>query len=187
MSLISSGVIALGVSMDAFAVAITKGLKLPTNDKFRYALIISFSFGLFQAIMPLIGLLAGNSIGSYIAMWDHWVAFFILALIGGKMAYEGIYGELEENTETLCLKSLFLVSLATSIDALMIGISLPFFKVSPPLTIVLMGIVTFALSMVGVLLGDKLSAWGKRAEVFGGLILIGLGAKILIQHLFFMG
>ncbi len=184
MGLTSSLLIALGVSMDAFAVATAKSLCY-TQQRLKHAFTISFSFGFFQAFMPTLGLFVGNSLGAFISFWDHWIAFFILGFIGAKMFWEGFTGETNEANEEFCYRSLLFISLATSIDALMIGVSLPFFKVSATLTIVLMGIVTFGLSMLGAMLGEKLNKWGKKAELFGGVVLIALGVKILIEHLYF--
>lgn len=186
MSLIEVFFIGVGLSMDAFAVSVGKGLGMRKID-YRTSLALAFSFGLFQAFMPVIGWALASSFASAIEVVDHWVAFGLLAIIGGKMIYDGIRGEgdEEESGASVSFIELMVLSVATSIDALAIGITFAALGVSPFPAVAIIGVTTFALSLVGVVLGNRFGARYERvAEVLGGVILIGIGVKVLVEHLF---
>ncbi|MBN2412738.1 manganese efflux pump [candidate division KSB1 bacterium] len=170
--------------MDAVAVSISCGFKLGVV-KIHQALKIAFFFGFFQAGMPVIGWYAGVNIIRYIALFDHWVAFGLLLFVGVKMIYESFRKEEPGNgTNPLDLKVLLLLSIATSIDALAVGLSLAIINVSIITAISIIGFITFFLSFTSVYIGKKCGCFfGKRVELIGGFILIGIGLKILIQHL----
>jgi len=179
--------LSVALAMDAFAVSIVTGLTLDPMTR-RHIFRIAFHFGLFQAAMPVIGWLAGSAIQPYIAAFDHWIAFGLLAFVGGKMLWESHGGEEaaadREGRDPTRGWSLLMLSVATSIDALAVGLSLA--MVSAPIVVpaIVIGLVAAAFSTVGMLLGRRVgTAWGKRVEVLGGLILIGIGVKILAEHL----
>lgn len=176
--------IALALAMDAFAVSVASGITIKTL-RLRHALTLGAWFGAFQAIMPLIGWLAGLKLLAVIQGADHWVAFGLLTFVGGKMIYESFRIEAEEErTNLLALHVLFLLSLATSIDALAAGLSFAVLKVEILLPILVIGGVTFVTSFAGVLIGEKVGHFfEKKIELAGGLVLIGIGVKILVQHL----
>lgn len=178
--------IAVGLSMDAFAVSICKGLNM-RKINYRHGVIIAFFFGLFQAIMPLIGWVLGKQFERYITSVDHWIAFVLLAFIGGKMLWEALRGKEQENsgcTSILDLKELLVLAVATSIDALAIGITFAFLKVSILPAVLLIGITTFFIAFLGVIIGNRFgNRFGNKAEIAGGIILILIGFKILLEHL----
>ncbi len=176
--------IGIGLAMDAFAVSVCKGLKMPklkANDMFFIALF----FGGFQAIMPLIGYFLGQRFEKYITSIDHWIAFALLAFIGGKMIYESFGKDDDDDKEyKFDFKELFILAVATSIDALAVGITFAFLKVDIILAIVIIGVVTFVISAIGVLIGHKFGAvYKNKAEFVGGLILVLIGLKILLEGL----
>ena len=178
--------IAVGLAMDAFAVAIATGIVLGTVSG-RQTFRLAFHFGLFQFLMPVIGYLAGMTVEGYIKGYDHWLAFVLLGYIGGKMVYEGGWGEGEEGSggkDPTRGVSLVVLSVATSIDALAVGLSLGVLDsgiVGPALVV---GAVAGALTMLGMAIGRRAGRlWGRRVEVLGGLILIAIGIQILWQHL----
>ena len=177
--------IAVGLSMDAFAVAISFGLGMRVLH-LRYALRIALFFGVFQAIMPIIGYLAGLSIRGFLENFDHWIAFALLFFIGSKMIYEAFALEDDQkpmNPQDLLL--LFTLAFATSIDALAVGLSLSFLKVDILQPAIIIGVTTLAISFAGVFIGQRLGhLFEKKIEIAGGLILIGIGLKILCEHLF---
>ncbi|MCH5191124.1 MAG: manganese efflux pump [Oscillospiraceae bacterium] len=178
-------VIAVGLSMDAFAVAVCKGLKMPKINYKQTGLIALF-FGGFQALMPFIGWLLGKQFESYITSIDHWIAFALLAFLGGKMAYESFKKDEDalESVVTLDLKELTVLAIATSIDALAVGITFAFLGVNIGASVSLIGATTFILSAVGVFIGHKFGAkYKSKAELAGGIILILIGLKILLEHL----
>lgn len=184
MGLITIIIVALALAMDAFAVSIVSGAafrKLEVKHAFRMALF----FGGFQAFMPLIGSLAGLTIRDHIADYDHWVAFGLLAAVGGKMIYESFkIKPHNKNSNPANIVVLLFLSVATSIDALAVGITLPLLKVSIAVAVVIIGLITFALSYLGVYIGKKVGHFFEsRIEAIGGLVLIALGLKILIEHL----
>jgi putative Mn2+ efflux pump MntP len=184
MDIITVLFIAVGLSMDAFAVSVTSGLTIK-RLRVGHALRIAMFFGLFQAVMPLVGWLAGFSLRDFISGVDHWIAFGLLSIIGIKMIYEaGRMKSDEKRIDPLNIYFLLLLSVATSIDALAVGFSLSLLNVSIITPAVIIGIVTFLLSLSGVFIGDRLGHFFEsRIEVAGGLILIGIGVKILIEHL----
>ena len=186
MGLITIIVIAVGLAMDAFAVSIVSGTAYK-QLKIKHALRIAIFFGGFQALMPLVGSLAGLSIRAYIASYDHWIAFGLLSSVGGKMIYESFkISPVEENFMPSNIFVLLVLSVATSIDALAVGITLSFLRVSLAKAVIIIGLVTFVLSYLGVFIGKKFGYFFEnKIEAVGGLILIGLGTKILFGHLLF--
>ena len=175
--------IALGLAMDSFSVSITNGL---TNKFFKAtdALKIGIFFGLFQAIMLVFGWLAGVNVIDLIAGFDHWIAFALLSCIGCRMIYESIKKESKKILSPLNISVLLMLSIATSIDALAVGLSLSFLKVSIVVPVIITGIITFLLSFLGVYLGNRFGRFFKnKIGVLGGLILIIIGLRILIEHL----
>ena len=176
--------LALALAMDAFAVALGTGAVLSSLTG-RHLFRLGFHFGLFQALMPVIGWLAGLTIIQWVEAWDHWIAFSLLAIIGGRMIYEAISDEEKANdrdpTKGL---SLVLLSIATSIDALAVGFSLSVIGVSIWMPALVIGLVAGILTLVGMLLGGRIGdRWGSRVEIFGGMVLIAIGIKIFIEHL----
>ena len=185
MSTITLLGIALGLAMDAFAVAIGAGLQLCNVTK-RQTFRLAWHFGLFQAFMPVLGWLAGLTLVEYIEPVDHWIAFGLLAFIGGKMVYEALKHQDEDVDRCDPTKGwrLVMLSVATSIDALAVGLSLAVLGVSIWWPALVIGVVAGALTIVGLELGTRFGALlGRRMEVVGGLILIGIGVKILVEHL----
>lgn len=178
--------IGVGLSADAFAVALCKGLNMKKVN-YVHTVIIALFFGGFQAFMPLFGWFLGKRFESYIKSVDHWIAFGLLAYIGGKMAYEALKGDEEEEgagANKLDLKELTIMAIATSIDALAVGITFAFFDVSIISSIIIIGLTTFVLSSAGVVIGNRFGMKFKaKAEVAGGVILILIGLKILLEHL----
>lgn len=176
--------IAFGLAMDAFAVSITRGGTIK-NLRIYSALAIATFFGAFQAVMPLIGWLAGLSLRDIISGFDHWIAFGLLSSIGFKMIYESFTVESsEKEINPLNVFVLLILSIATSIDALAVGISLSFLKISIAIPAIIIGTVTFLLTLLGVFIGNRFGHFfEKKIEIVGGLILIGIGVKILIEHI----
>ena len=177
--------ISLALAMDAFAVALGTGMNLASLTG-RHLFRLGFHFGLFQALMPVIGWLAGLTIQKQVAAWDHWIAFGLLAFVGGKMLKEAFAHDDEtaaENDPTRGM-SLVILSVATSIDALAVGFSLSMLGVSIWTPALVIGLVAGVLTVAGMLLGRKAGDhWGPRVEILGGLVLIGIGLKILVEHL----
>lgn len=187
MKLIEIFLIGVGLSMDAFAVAVCKGLNMKKIN-YLHTVIIALFFGAFQAIMPLLGWFLGKQFEAYITSIDHWIAFILLGIIGGKMVYEAITEKEEEavadTEEKLDIKELFLLAVATSIDALAVGITFAFLKVDITFSICVIGTTTFVLSCVGVAIGNIFGAkYQAKAELAGGIILVLIGLKILLEHL----
>jgi putative Mn2+ efflux pump MntP len=180
--------IGVGLSMDAFAVSICKGLKMKKVNKV-HCLVIALFFGGFQALMPFLGWALGRQFEKYITSIDHWIAFVLLAFLGGKMVVEALKkdeGEEEDtaNGEKLDLWELFLLAIATSIDALAVGITFAFLQVSIVPAITIIGCTTFVLSIIAVYIGNIFGAkYKNRAELAGGIILILIGLRILLEHL----
>jgi len=176
--------IAVGLSMDAFAVSVVTG-SIYRELNVRHALRMALFFGGFQALMPIIGFLAGLSLKGFISAYDHWIAFGLLVLVGGKMIYESLTFEAaEKNLDPSNLLVLLALSVATSIDALAIGITLSVLTTSILGTAAMIGLVTFALSYAGILIGKRFGHFFEsKIETIGGLILIAIGVKILIEHL----
>ncbi len=184
MDILTMVLIAIGLAMDSLAVSITSGLAM-RELKIGKALKIAIFFGLFQALMPVVGWLAGLSLTDLISGIDHWIAFALLSLIGCKMIYESIRLESREKViDPTNVYLLLMLSIATSIDALAVGITFAFLEVSIVTPIIIIGIVTFLLSFLGVFVGNKVGhLFEKKIGVAGGLILIGIGIRILIEHL----
>ena len=186
MGWLSLLVLACALAMDAFAVAVVTGLVLNPITR-RHVFRLAFHFGLFQFLMPIAGWLGGAAVRRYVADYDHWIAFGLLAFVGGRMLWEGLFGsegEAEDLRDPTSGWSLVVLSVATSIDALAVGLSLAMVGSTIVVPAIVIGIVAAAFTACGMILGRRLSAaWGKRVEVLGGLILIGIGAKILIEHL----
>ena len=183
MSLLELVLVAIGLSMDAFAVAVCQGLSMK-KVTMKKALIVGLYFGFFQALMPLIGYLVGSRFADVIVEYDHWLAFVLLGIIGIKMIIESRSEECEVIEETtLDMKSMLPLAIATSIDALAAGVTFAFVQVNIVSAVSLIGIITLVLSMVGVMMG---SAFGKtlknKAELFGGVVLVLIGLKILLEH-----
>lgn len=178
--------IGIGLAMDASAVSLAKGMSLD-KDQVKICLYPSPNVWLFQALMPAIGYFTGSHFAEYIQSIDHWIAFILLSLIGINMIHEGKEEKEDEaKIHSIPFKNILLLAIATSIDALAVGVSFAFLKVNLFLAITTIGITTFILSFVCVLFGKKLgSLFEKYAEYLGGIILILLGIKILIEHLFF--
>lgn len=176
-------VLAVGLSMDAFAVAVCKGLAMKKMS-WKNAVIVGLWFGTFQALMPVIGYFLGVSFADRIKSVDHWIAFVLLALIGGNMIREAFGKEDERASADLDVKTMFIMAVATSIDALAVGVTFAFLNQNMPLAVSLIGVTTFMLSMLGVKVGNLFGVkYKSKAEFIGGLILILLGAKILLEHL----
>ena len=191
MTFVALLLLAFGLAMDATAVAAARGMTVPVI-RMRHVLLVAGLFGGFQALMPLIGWLIGAELGPYVQAWDHWVAFVLLAAIGGKMLWEA-RGQVDEQaelpaatrkTDTFALKVMVVLAIATSIDALAVGFTLPMLGAELAPALVTIGVTTALLSVAGLYAGRKLGAvLGKRLDVIGGLVLIGMGTKILIEHL----
>ena len=188
MGFVELFLIGVGLSMDAFAVSICKGLGMKRLNM-KQALVIGLFFGGFQALMPLIGWALGTQLADFITPIDHWIAFILLALIGGKMLFDAFRGDDEgeagEPKDTrLDLKELLMLAIATSIDALAVGITFAFLGVNIVWAIAVIGVTTFALSVVGVAVGHVCGArYEKGAALAGGIVLILIGCKILLEHL----
>ena len=188
MSFIDLFLIGVGLSMDAFAVAICQGLSM-TRIKWGHALTVGLYFGGFQALMPFIGWMLGSQFAGRIQQYDHWIAFILLVLIGGNMIREALSGDEEDAAQAetdlrLDHKKLFLMAIATSIDALAIGVTFAFLETAILPAIGIIGCTTFCISVAGVAVGCWSGArYKKRAEITGGAILVLLGIKILLEHL----
>jgi putative Mn2+ efflux pump MntP len=180
--------IAVALAMDALAVSIASGIILK-KSKLKHAVRIAFFFGIFQLFMPLAGAFAGTFIRDFMSSFDHWVIFAILTAIGGKMIYESFILKKEEDKfDPTNLKTLVFLSIATSIDALAVGVSLSLLSSSIYLAVSIIGVVTFALCFIGVMIGDLIGHFfEEKIEALGGLILVGIGIKILLEHVFFQG
>ena len=182
MSLFDLLILAVGLSMDAMAVAICKGLSVQ-KLKFRHSIITGIYFGGFQAAMPLLGYFLGRQFQSYIESVDHWIAFVLLGLIGANMIKES-FGEAEECNCSFCPKAMLPMAIATSIDALAVGVTFAFLQVKIAPAVSLIGIITFTLSAAGVYVGHLFGAKFKsKAELAGGIVLVLMGLRILLEHL----
>jgi putative Mn2+ efflux pump MntP len=186
MNFLTITVIAVSLAMDAFAVSIVSGAAY-RQLKVRHALRIAVFFGGFQALMPLVGSLAGLVIKELITGYDHWVAFALLTIVGGRMIYESFtFNPAARNFNPESIVVLLILSLATSIDALAVGITLSLLVTSIIAAVIIIGLVTFVFSYFGVWLGRKFGHFFEgTVEALGGLVLIALGLKILVQHLLF--
>lgn len=176
--------IGLGLSMDAFSVSVTNGMCLESVN-IKDAVKIAFMYAFFQFLMPVIGFFAGNVFKDFINTVDHWIAFCLLLFIGIKMISEAFEKKEENECKKIGLKLLFVQGIATSIDALAVGVSFAALKIPAFSSSMMIGIITFVICFLGVYLGKKVGNLLKgKAEILGGLILIGIGVKILIEHLF---
>jgi putative Mn2+ efflux pump MntP len=181
MDLISIFLLAVGLAMDAFSVSITRGLTLKCNIK--YALTIAIFFGGFQALMPVLGWYSGMQLQSLISAVAPWIAFILLAAIGIKMIHESFSSE-EEICKVFSLKELLILSIATSIDAFAVGVTFAILNISIITPIIIIGLVTFVLSFIGVYIGKNMGhLFGNKIEILGGLILIAIGLKILLENI----
>lgn len=182
MSLLSLFILSVGLAMDAFAVSVCKGLAM---KKYRLydSVIVGLWFGIFQAVMPLIGYLLGSQFKDKITQFSHWIAFVLLLFIGLNMIKEALSHEEDSADSSLSFKTMLILAIATSIDALAVGVSLAFLKVNIIFAILCIGIVTFAISFSGVKIGSVFGTkYKSKAELAGGIILILLGVKILLEH-----
>lgn len=187
MGLLELFLIAVGLSMDAFAVSVCKGLCMKRLNV-RQALVIALFFGGFQGLMPLIGWALGTQFERFITPVDHWIAFGLLALIGGKMLWDALH---EDDEALACpadgkldMRELVMLAIATSIDALAVGVTFAFLRVDIAVSVGLIGLTTFVLSLVGVAVGHRFGArYEKPATIVGGVVLILIGLKILLEHL----
>ena len=179
-------ILAVGLSMDAFAVSVCKGLSIQ-KLKPRHAVIVGAWFGAFQALMPAIGWLLGSAFADMIEAVDHWIAFVLLALIGGNMIREALGHEEEDADPSLAPIAMLLLAGATSIDALAVGVTFAFLRVAVVPAVTLIGVCTFAISAAGVKIGNVFGArYKSRAELLGGIVLVLIGLKILLDHLGFL-
>lgn len=190
-TLVSFGAIlllALGLAMDATAVSTARGLATPKILP-RHVALVALFFGGFQALMPLVGWLVGSRVGPLVQAWDHWIAFALLSAIGGKMLWEARGGPAESDQDSRAadlfgIKVMLVLAIATSVDALAAGFTLPMLNAPVLLSLVTIGLTTALLSALGLFAGRRFGALlGRRLDLAGGLVLIGLGTKILIEHL----
>lgn len=189
MSLTTIILIALALAMDAFAVSLSTGVTM-CKMHLRHAIRMAAFFGAFQAIMPILGWSVGRFAAEFIQRFDHWVAFLLLSVVGGKMIHEAVWGitseSEEEKRDPHNVYILLTLAFATSIDAAAVGISLSFLKVAIIEPSVIIGVITFFVSLAGTYIGCKAGdIFGSKVEIAGGIVLIGIGTKILIEHLFF--
>lgn len=183
MSFTDLTLIALGLAMDAFAVSIGKGLSMK-KLQYKNAIITGLYFGIFQGLMPLIGYLLGKNFENLITSIDHWIAFILLSIIGINMIRETIKNEEENINDKFDIKTMLPLAIATSIDALAIGVTFAFLKINIFTSILLIGIITFVTSSIGVIIGKKFGdKFEKSAQIIGGIILIVIGVKILLEHI----
>lgn len=183
MSLPELFLIAVGLSMDAFAVSVCKGLSMQKMNG-KNAVIIGLYFGGFQAFMPFLGYMLGSRFQNVITAYDHWIAFILLAVIGGNMIKEALSKEEEKLDPSVAFPDMLVLAVATSIDALAVGVTFAFLKVRIAAAVSFIGVTTFILSIVGVKVGTIFGMkYKSKAELAGGLILVFMGLKILIEHL----
>ena len=176
--------IAIGLSMDAFAAALCKGLCL-RKVYFKQATLVGMFFGGFQALMPVIGWFLGKQFANYIEAFDHWVALILLGILGGKMIYEAFKEEEVNCALALDMKELTVMGIATSVDALVVGITFASLKANIFSAATVIGITTFIIATLGVYIGKSFGTkYKKRAELIGGFILIAMGIKIFVEHMF---
>ncbi|MDD4984620.1 MAG: manganese efflux pump MntP family protein [Dehalococcoidales bacterium] len=184
-NLLSIFLVAIGLSADCFAVALSGGISRK-NHSWPRRLHVSFSFGLFQALMPVLGWLAGRTVVEFIADYDHWIAFALLAIVSGIMLWESFRPERSQDKEIDITKGLLLITLsvATSIDALAVGLSFAFLKVNIGVASLTIGAVAFLVTMIGFVVGKRASKMiGKRAKTLGGIILLAIAFRILLSHI----
>ncbi len=183
MSIIEIILIGFGLSFDTFAVSVSTGL-LKRSIRFWQGVRVAIVLAFFQAFMPLIGWFGGIQVADYISQIDHWIAFLLLSIVGVKMIIESFKQEEDKKTNPLLFRVVVLMGFATSIDALVVGVSLAFVEVIIIQSIIIIGIITFLAAMIGMLIGKSANGrLGKKVEIIGGLILFGIGLKILIEHI----
>lgn len=176
--------IAIGLCFDSFAVSVSSGLMMK-HISFFDAMKISFSLAFFQGLMPLLGWLAGKRISEYLSNYDHWIAFGLLVIIGLRMIWESQKPDEDKTFNPLNIWFIIYMSIATSIDALIVGLSFAFLNTNIYTSIIIIGIVTFIAAMLGILFGKKAGAhFGKKMEILGGIILIIIASKIILEHLY---
>ena len=176
-------VIGIGLAMDAFAVSVCKGLSMKKMN-WKSAIIIALYFGIFQAGMPIIGYFLGTTFSGFVENVDHWIAFILLAIIGVNMIKDSTDDEIEKRNDKIDIKTMIILAIATSIDALAIGVTFAFFETNISLAVTVIGIITFILSLIGVKIGNKFGdKFQNKAELTGGIILIIIGLKILLEHI----
>lgn len=182
MNFLEICLIGVGLAMDAFAVAVCKGLSMKKMN-WRNGIIIALYFGIFQAIMPVFGYFLGTAFSEIVKNIDHWIAFILLSFIGGNMIRESLDKDNETN-DKVDFKTMVVLAIATSIDALAVGVTFAFFKTNIILSALIIGIITFSLSLLGVKIGNKFgNKFQNKASLLGGIILIIIGLKILLEHL----
>lgn len=187
MTVIELIILAAGLAMDAFAVSVCKGLSVQKYQK-RQSVIAGLYFGGFQAAMPLLGWLLGRQFESLIKNIDHWIAFALLVLIGANMIREAVKNEEESVNASFSPKTMLPLAVATSIDALAVGVTFAFLNVEIAPAVSVIGVITFIFSAAGVKIGNVFGAkYKSKAELAGGIALIAIGIKILVEHLFFGG
>lgn len=183
MKFIEIVLIGIALAMDAFAVSVCKGLSMKKNNM-KNSLVIASYFGVFQAIMPIVGYFLGSAFTYLVKKLDHWIAFILLSIIGGNMIIESKDDENEKRNDRVDFKTMIVIAIATSIDALAVGITFAFFEVNIILSVSIIGIITFVLSFIGVIIGNKFGdKFQDKAELAGGIILICIGIRILFEHL----
>lgn len=188
MGFVEIFLIGVGLSMDAFAVSVCKGLGMHRVN-YAHTLVIALFFGVFQGLMPIIGWLVGSAFAVYVTAVDHWIAFALLAFVGGKMLWDAFHDEGEEeddetSTQKLDLRELFMLAIATSIDALAVGITFAFLRVDIVMSVGLISATTFVLALAGVVVGHRFGArYEKAATIAGGIVLVLIGTRILLEHL----
>lgn len=183
MGIIELLLLSVGLGMDAFAVSVCKGIFMKKMD-WKKAIIIGLYFGGFQALMPVIGYFLGSAFESLITNIDHWIAFILLGIIGEKMIKDSFADESDNCNDDVSFKTMFVLAVATSIDALAIGITFAFLKVNLILAVALIGVITFILAVIGTKIGNRFGdKYQNKAELVGGIILVLLGIKILLEHL----
>lgn len=182
MNFIEILLVGIGLSMDAFAVAVAKGIGCKTIDR-KKCMLVGLIFGLFQALMPVLGYYVGYSMKNFVFAIDHYIVFGFLVVIGSNMIYEACCGESKSYNSDITLKSLLIPGFATSIDAFSVGITFAFMKVRLVFSVITIGITTFIISTFGAYIGNNIgNKFEKKAKLFGGIILIFLGVKTLIKH-----
>lgn len=187
MGMMELFLIAVGLSMDAFAVSICKGLSV-RKATVKQSLTVGAYFGGFQALMPTLGFLLGVQFESFIVSIDHWIAFVLLAFIGGNMIRESFQKDEEEMNASFDFKTMLPLAIATSIDALAMGVTFAFLQVDIVPAVLFIGVITFVLSAIGLKVGNVFGAkYKSRAELFGGVVLVLMGVKILLEHLGILG
>lgn len=183
MGIVEIILLSIGLGMDAFAVAVCKGISMKKMN-WKKACIIGLYFGGFQALMPVLGYFLGETFENVITNIDHWIAFILLGIIGGNMIKDSFSKECDNFDDDVSFKTMIILAIATSIDALAVGITFAFLKVNLVLAISFIGIITFILSLIGTKVGNRFgNKYEKKAEIVGGIILVLLGIKILFEHL----